>query len=130
MLGFRRLLLTSVCVFTASGGAFADSAAPLQVDSVETVTVTATRNPTSAATFPGMVDVRDYDEIQADIPSTVSDLFYGMPNVQFVGGPRRTGESPSIRGLGGQDVLVLVDGVRQSWTSGHDGQFFLDPSLL
>ncbi len=53
-----------------------------------------------------------------------------MPNVQFVGGPRRTGESPSIRGLGGQDVLTLIDGVRQSWTSRHDGQFFLDPSLL
>ncbi len=100
------------------------------VASTETVTVTGTRNPTSAVTFPGMVDVVDYDTIQADIPSTVSDLFYGMPNVQFAGGPRRTGQGPSIRGLGGQDVLTLVDGVRQSWTSGHDGQFFLDPSLL
>ncbi|MEI9991976.1 MAG: TonB-dependent receptor [Rhizomicrobium sp.] len=122
--------MTSVCFLTGAGAAWADGAAPLQVASVETVTVTGTRNPTAVATFPGMVDVRDYNEIQADIPSTVSDLFYGMPNVQFVGGPRRTGESPSIRGLGGQDVLVLVDGVRQSWTSGHDGQFFLDPSLL
>ncbi|HEY0104741.1 MAG TPA: TonB-dependent receptor [Rhizomicrobium sp.] len=130
MRDFRRWALTSVCLLVGSGGAWADDAAPLQLASTETVTVTGTRNPTSATTFPGMVDVRDYGDVQADIPSTVSDLFYGMPNVQFVGGPRRTGQSPSIRGLGGQDVLVLVDGVRQSWTSGHDGQFILDPSLL
>lgn len=98
--------------------------------SVEAVTVTATRNPTSALTYPGMVDVLDAGDIDAIIPSTVSDLVRDMPNVQFAGGPRRTGESPVIRGLGGQDVLVLVDGVRQSWTSGHDGRFFLDPALL
>jgi hemoglobin/transferrin/lactoferrin receptor protein len=118
------LVLLGLC---ASGGA---AMAEDNVAASETVTVTGTRNPTDAQTFPGMVDVVDYDAIQADIPSTVSDLFYGMPNVQFAGGPRRTGQGPSIRGLGGQDVLTLVDGVRQSWTSGHDGQFFLDPSLL
>jgi hemoglobin/transferrin/lactoferrin receptor protein len=126
----RQLALVSVCFVTGISAAWADNAVPLQLADTETVTVTGTRNPTSAETYPGMVDVRDYSDIQADIPSTVSDIFYGMPNVQFDGGPRRTGESPSIRGLGGQDVLTLVDGVRQSWTSGHDGQFFLDPSLL
>jgi hemoglobin/transferrin/lactoferrin receptor protein len=131
MFSIRRLALTtSLLLCTAAGVARADDAVPLQLAAAETVTVTATRNPTSAETFPGMVDVRDFDDIQADIPSTVSDIFYGMPNVQFAGGPRRTGQGPNIRGLGGQDVLTLVDGVRQSWTSGHDGQFILDPSLL
>ncbi|HEY0283053.1 MAG TPA: TonB-dependent hemoglobin/transferrin/lactoferrin family receptor [Rhizomicrobium sp.] len=97
---------------------------------LETVTISATRNPTSTLNYSGMVDVLDAEDISAAIPSTISDLVKTIPNVQFVGGPRRTSESPNIRGLGGEDVLVLIDGVRQSWTSGHDGRFFLDPALL
>lgn len=119
---FRQMALASACLAALATQAFADE--------IETVTVTGTLNPTSAETFPGMVDVLDLDDIQAHIPSTISDLVAEMPNVQFVGGPRRTGESPNIRGLGGEDVLILIDGVRQSWTSGHDGRFFLDPGLL
>lgn len=117
----------------AGGPALAQSAAGPGVEQValaDTVTVYGTRNPSPTLTYPGMVDVLDQGDIDTQIPSTVSDLVKDMPNVQFAGGPRRTGESPVVRGLGGQDVLVLVDGVRQSWTSGHDGRFFLDPALL
>lgn len=96
----------------------------------EKITVVGTKNPRAAFTYPGMVDVLDQDQIQGTVPSSPSDLVKDMPNVEFGGGPRRTGETPVIRGLGGQDVLILVDGVRQSWTSGHDGRFFLDPALL
>jgi hemoglobin/transferrin/lactoferrin receptor protein len=100
------------------------------VAGAETVTITGTRNPTSAFDYPGMVDVLDLDDILSSVPSTIGDLVQDMPNVQFGGGPRRTGEDPNIRGFTGQDVLILVDGVRQSWASMHDGRFFLDPSLL
>jgi len=112
--------------------AFADEAPPAdaQPGAIEKVTVVGTKNPRSAQTYPGQVDVLNQDQIEAAVPSTPSDLVKDMPNVEFGGGPRRTGETPSIRGLGGQDVLVLIDGVRQSWTSGHDGRFFLDPNLL
>jgi hemoglobin/transferrin/lactoferrin receptor protein len=99
-------------------------------DATEKITVYGTKNPREALTYPGMVDVLDADEIQLTVPSTISDLVKEIPNVEFLGGPRRTGEGPSIRGLSGQDVLVLIDGVRQSWTSGHDGAFFFDPALL
>lgn len=124
MRGLKTSILASVCVLALGGTALADDS------EVETVTVTGTRNPEPVETFPGMVNVLDLDDIQAHIPSTVADLFVDIPNMQFVGGPRRTGESPNIRGFGGQDVLILIDGVRQSWTSGHDGRFFLDPGLL
>ncbi|MEJ0042658.1 MAG: TonB-dependent receptor plug domain-containing protein [Rhizomicrobium sp.] len=134
MRSVRQLALVSVCFVALGSAASAQEApaapSPTRLALVETVTVTATRNPTSTMDYPGMVDVLGPDEIAASIPSTISDLVDNMPNVQFVGGPRRTGESPNIRGLGGQDVLILVDGVRQSWTSGHDGRFFLDPALL
>jgi hemoglobin/transferrin/lactoferrin receptor protein len=127
------MVLSAVCAPFASAGVAQtapEAAAPAGGATVDTVTVTATRNPTATLQYPGMVDVLSAGDIQTLIPSTISDLVRDMPNVQFVGGPRRTGESPDIRGLGGQDVLILVDGVRQSWTSGHDGRFFLDPALL
>jgi hemoglobin/transferrin/lactoferrin receptor protein len=128
----RQIVLASAGV-AALGVPAAAQAAPeggLRLAALETVTIAATRNPTSALDYAGMVDVVTPDDIAAAIPSTVSDLVKDMPNVQFVGGPRRTGESPVIRGLGGEDVLIMIDGVRQSWTSGHDGRFFLDPALL
>ncbi|MBI1213400.1 MAG: TonB-dependent receptor [Alphaproteobacteria bacterium] len=132
---FSRLLIGAALTIASVSIARADEEAqqPNSADApaaIEKVTVVGTRNPRSAQTYPGQVDVLNQDQIEAAIPSTVSDLVKDMPNVDFGGGPRRTGESPSIRGLGGQDVLVLIDGVRQSWTSGHDGRFFLDPDLL
>lgn len=134
MRAFRQMALVSVCFVALGSAAFAqdvpDDIPTTKVALVETVTVTATRNPTSTIDYPGMVDVLGEDDIAASIPSTISDLIDNMPNVQFAGGPRRTGETPNIRGLGGQDVLILVDGVRQNWTSGHSGRFFLDPALL
>jgi hemoglobin/transferrin/lactoferrin receptor protein len=133
---FKRFLLGVACFGMAVSYAYADEAeqpaaqADAPASSIEKVTVVGTRNTRPVHTFPGQIDVLDQDGIQASVPSTVSDLVKDMPNVQFDGGPRRTGEAPNIRGLGGQDVLVLIDGVRQSWTSGHDGRFFLDPNLL
>lgn len=132
MRGARRTLLTLAAgmaiLLAANATAFGQSEA--ESGQAELVTVTATKNPTPAFDYPGMVGVLDLDAILASIASTPADLVKDMPNVQFEGGPRRTGEAPNIRGFSGQDVLVLVDGVRQSWTSAHDGRFFLDPSLL
>src|SRR6185295_9578396 len=127
-----KLVLLSAAVFgCAYSPAFADEAPPPDGQKpIEKVTVVGTKNPRSAQTYPGQVDVLNQDQIEASVPSTPSDLVKDMPNVDFGGGPRRTGETPQIRGLGGQDVLILIDGVRQSWTSGHDGRFFLDPNLL
>jgi hemoglobin/transferrin/lactoferrin receptor protein len=144
-INLRQIVLGSTCAVMLTVPAFADDAttppeprtsdvqAPADTGEkadAEKVTIYGTKNPRAAQTYPGMVDVLTQDQIQAAVPSSPSDLVKDMPNVEFGGGPRRTGETPVIRGLGGQDVLVLVDGVRQSWTSGHDGRFFIDPALL
>ncbi len=94
------------------------------------VTVTATTNPITTFDYPGSVTVVDQEEIIRKIPSTPADILDDVPNVVFVGGPRRTGEVPAIRGFTGQDVIVLLDGTRQNFISGHDGRFFVDPALL
>tara|TARA_R110002167_G_scaffold31600_2_gene103731 strand:- start:338 stop:2431 length:2094 start_codon:yes stop_codon:yes gene_type:complete len=94
------------------------------------VSITATRNPIKAFDYPGMVTVIGREEIDTSQPSTPDDLLKLVPNVEFTGGPRRTGELPSIRGFSGPDVVLLFDGARQNFGSAHDGRFFIDPSLL
>ena len=96
----------------------------------ETVTVYGTSNPIPVFDYPGQVSVITRDEIELRTPSAVSDLLRDVPGMAFSGGPRRTGEMPSIRGFTGQNVLILLDGARQSFSSGHDGRFFADPALL
>lgn len=108
-------------------------AAKAQDDSVvimPTMTVTATSNPMSAFEYPGSVSVVGPQEMTEKIPSDLSDIFEGIPNVTFAGGPRRTGQVPIIRGFTGQDVIIRLDGMRQDFLSGHDGRFFIDPALL
>ena len=94
------------------------------------ILVTATRNPIDPFSYPGMASVVGREEIRSRQASTPDDMLNQIPNVAFSGGPRRTGEVPSIRGFSGPDVVVSIDGARQNFVSGHDGRFFLDPSLI
>ena len=97
---------------------------------LDTISVTATRNPIRSFEYPGMVSVVGRERILTRQPSTPDDMMRFIPNVEFTGGPRRTGEVPSIRGFDGADVVILFDGARQNFGSAHDGRFFLDPSLV
>lgn len=94
------------------------------------ITVTATRNPVAAYDFPGQVSVIEREEIEDFNASSLQDIFVAIPGATFDSGPRRTGDTPNIRGLGGHAVLILQDGARQSFASGHDGRFFIDPELV
>ncbi len=96
----------------------------------DVISVFATRNPIPAFAYPGQVSVLERDVIEDFNPSTVADLFDAVPGAEFGGGPRRNGETPSIRGLSGAGVQVFFDGARQSFLSGHDGRFFIDPELV
>ncbi|MCR9257227.1 MAG: TonB-dependent receptor [Alphaproteobacteria bacterium] len=97
---------------------------------LEAISVTATLNPIRAFEYPGMVSVIGREEITQRQASTPDDILQYVPGVEFTGGPRRTGEVPSIRGFSGPDVVVLFDGARQNFGSAHDGRFFIDPGLL
>lgn len=97
---------------------------------LDPISVTATGRAMSPFDYPGMVSVVDNESLRDRQPSSLDDAFGRMPNVEFTGGPRRTGEVPSIRGFDGSDVVVTVDGARQNFLSGHDGRVFVDPSLL
>lgn len=94
------------------------------------ISVSATRSPISAMRYPGMVTVIDREQIDLKDPDTLDDMFRSVPGVQFDGGPRRTGQVPTIRGFEGENVQVRIDGARQNFVSGHNGRVFVDPSLL
>jgi hemoglobin/transferrin/lactoferrin receptor protein len=111
----------------AAEDAAADGAEAAQLD---TVTVYATRSPMPAFDYAGEVTVIPKDVIEDFNPSTLADIFDAVPGAAIGGGPRRAGMTPDVRGLSGEGVLVLFDGARQSYLSGHDGRFFVDPDLV
>lgn len=113
----------------AEEAAAAEPAAETEVK-LPPISVTATRTPIEAYEYPGMVTVMAQEEIDLRQASSPDDLLNFIPNVEFTGGPRRTGEVPSIRGFSGSDIVVLVDGARQNLNAGHDGRFFIDPMML
>lgn len=94
------------------------------------ISVTATRSPISAMRYPGMVTVIDREQIELKDPDTLDDMLRSVPGVQFDGGPRRTGQVPTIRGFEGENVQIRIDGARQNFVSGHNGRVFVDPALL
>lgn len=108
----------------------AEDVADADVTEIEEISITATRGPGEIFSFPGAVSVISKDEIDSRIAASISEIFASTPGVQFDGGPRRTGETPALRGISGEGVLILFDGVRQNFLSGHDGRFFIEPDLL
>ena len=125
----KAALLASVV--TSTGGlAFADDQPGDEERREDTVTIYGTSNPIPVFEYPGQVSVIGRDDIETFAPSAPSDLLRDVPGVDFAGGPRRTGEAPSIRGLSGENILILLDGARQSFISAHDGRFFLDPEIV
>lgn len=138
----RQVLLcgTAACAALAftglAGAAAADmAAADMAADDagggqLDAITVYATRNPIPAYDYAGEVTVIAKDVIDDFNPSTLADIFGAVPGAAIGGGPRRSGMTPDVRGLSGEGVLVLFDGARQSYLSGHDGRFFVDPDLV
>jgi hemoglobin/transferrin/lactoferrin receptor protein len=124
---------TTAWMLAATAGAqiAAWDEAPSYLDQqADIITVYGTLNPIPVIEYPGQVSVITREDIDVFTPSTVADALRDVPGLEFSGGPRRTGETPAIRGRSGENVLILLDGARQSFISAHDGRFFIDPELL
>ena len=104
------------------------------VQSLDTITVAASKTEERAIDALAPVSVVTLEQIQGLQPNRLSDIFYSIPGVSF----QERGDDPAtvinIRGL--QDfgrVAVVVDGARQNYQrTGHNanGSFFLDPELV
>ena len=75
------------------------------------ITVTATGTQKETFSTPKPVEVISKEEIAEKNPNNISDLLTDLPGVDVVGvGPNQS--RPIIRGLRGQQILLLEDGIR------------------
>ncbi|WP_421790639.1 TonB-dependent receptor domain-containing protein [Hyphobacterium sp.] len=130
----RRFQLASVSSLALAVFAGFASAQETPQDEPETVDdviiVTATRTEIPAFTYPGQVSVVDSETLDLIQPDTLEALLRQIPGLEVGGGPRRTGQTLTMRGQSRENVTLLLDGARQNFNSAHDGIFFVDPALL
>ncbi|QDX26425.1 TonB-dependent hemoglobin/transferrin/lactoferrin family receptor [Sphingomonas suaedae] len=97
--------------------------ATTDTDQKDTVTVTATRVPVATQDAPATVSVIDAEQIADELVTDIKELVRFEPGVSVTRQPTRFGaalgttgragnEGFTIRGLGGNRVLIQVDGVR------------------
>jgi hemoglobin/transferrin/lactoferrin receptor protein len=104
------------------------------VQSLDTVTVAASKTEERVIDALAPVSVVTLEQIQGRQASTVGDLLYNLPGVWLQNRGDEPSTSINIRGL--QDfgrVAVVVDGARQNYQrTGHfaNGSFFLNPELI
>ena len=119
----RTLLLLTTALTAIAGVANAQSRPSEPVSDVEGVTVLATRNAAQVDEAPATVSVITAAQIEANLYTDIKDLVRFEPGVSVVSQPARFGaalgtagragnEGFTIRGLGGDRVLIVVDGVR------------------
>ena len=104
------------------------------VQSLDTITVTASKTEERAIDALAPVSVVTLEQIQGRQANSVGDLLYNIPGVWVQDRGDEPSTSINIRGL--QDfgrVAVVVDGARQNYQrTGHfaNGSFFLNPELI
>ena len=82
-----------------------------RMTSLSEVTITATRTAKDVFDTPSAVSVIDSTTLQRRLPNTPVDAFRDLPGLDITGvGTNQT--RPTIRGLGGQRILLLEDGLR------------------
>lgn len=127
-----RILVTAVTsalvsAMPASAEAQAERTTPV---TLPIITVESTRLPTDLTQVGVPVSVRQRADLDRDQAADIGDVLNRLPGVTTSGGPRTTALQPVIRGLGGERVVIRVDGARQNFAAGHKGRVFFDPFLL
>lgn len=114
-----RLLASAIAVALASGPLVAqsdasDSAADDDgATELSKITVTATKTPRTVEDTPGTVTVKEREELERELVTDIKDLVRYEPGVSVSNAPTRFGLNGfTIRGVGGNRVLIEVDGVR------------------
>ena len=81
--------------------------------SLETVTVIATRTVRSLDELASTVSVKTADDLERELARDISDLVRFEPGVTVAGAGSRFGLTGfNIRGIGGNRVLTMIDGIR------------------
>ena len=107
--GIAILLLALFAPFAALAGAAQEGEALAE----ETITVVATRTERRLDEVAATVSVKTAEQIEEELARDIADLVRFEPGVTVAGAGSRFGLAGfSIRGIGGNRVLTLIDGVR------------------
>lgn len=119
----------ALCIVALSSGVFAQSNA---VATLEPVTVIATKTPNSVDRTAASVSVAGEERLAETLAQTVLPVIQSMPNVEMAGGPRVDALIPTIRGVQGASITLLLDGARQNDTQGvgMKSPMYVDPYFL
>ncbi|MEX0839561.1 MAG: TonB-dependent receptor plug domain-containing protein, partial [Parvibaculum sp.] len=116
---FRTFLLAGASLAVISAAAAQEPATPPAAEEdapratqLDAVTSTATRNPTAINNVAGTVSVITDVELERRNARTMQDIVRYEPGVSVGNSPTRTGATNfTIRGIGGNRVLTLIDGL-------------------
>ncbi len=126
----RELLLAGVILGLPLALGAQDTVRAVRRDSIvelPVLTVTATRDLREVFHTPAPVSVVDSTTLRRRAPASVTDLFFDLPGLDVTGvGP--TQSRPAIRGLIGQRILLLEDGIRMN-NSRRESDFGEIPSV-
>jgi len=125
MSSFRFTRRTAALLLTCSAAAMTSAAAQeqTQIASAETITVSGTRHAQAVSEIPSTVSVISAEEIQNNFVTNIKELIQYEPGVSVRSSPARftaagssTGRDGNsgfnIRGLEGNRVLIITDGIR------------------
>ncbi len=116
--------------FALVGAAQTSDPEPLMVKYMESVTVTASRTERKVFESPAAVSIVSDQELVMRAPRAMADALFGT-TVVWMQKTNHGGGSPFVRGLTGNQTLILVDGVRLNNATFRYGpnQYFntLDP---
>jgi hemoglobin/transferrin/lactoferrin receptor protein len=106
----------SVWLMLPAGGLAAaaqpDAADPAGESAIDEVVVVAHKSARSVREIAANVTVLSREELSADLSTTVADIFRYSPGIDYEASGSRFGtEGINIRGIGGNRVAMLIDGV-------------------
>ena len=105
-------VLTAGVFLCASAALFAEPAPESDTRPIDQIVVVAHKDERSVREIAANVTVLSRADINADIATSMADLFRYVPGIDYESGGTRFGtEGINIRGIGGNRVAILVDGV-------------------
>lgn len=122
-----RAALAALTAGAISGGAAAEEASLV----LREITVFGgARDERALLDTPNAVTVIGEEEATRRQASTYEELIGDVPGVTIDGGPRGVSQEPNIRGFQDEQVVLRLDGARQTFNLAHRGRFFADPLVL
>ena len=112
--GRLRVALTSLLAVSAAVVPVGPAAAQEANDRIEELIVNATRLPRTIADIAGTVSLVTAEDIERELAEDLDDLVRFQPGVSMATASRGGNEGFAIRGIGGNRVLTVVDGIRSN----------------